>query len=195
MIGFLFVFYFLTTLIYIWEYCDFSSCGPWTRSLSPTWEHGKETEVERRAFVIRLIVMVTMSRLGLLLFFMCCSGLIFSSHCAGESLFDGFWDEGTKEDIDNSLPAVREVRDVEAEQEIDIQSEMLQRMADEEQLEVRSPLIGADALGKVKSGPLPHVMLQAFDTDGDGVLSPEERAKIDKKVRVLCSHLELLGSP
>ena len=34
-----------------------------------------------------------------------------------------------------------------------------------------------------KPGPVSHVMLQAFDENGDGVLSSSERAKINKNVR------------
>ncbi len=71
------------------------------------------------------------------------------------------------------------------QQEEENQLDMLKKLTVEEteagKLNLNNPLEPDSLLSGAKRGPMNHVMLQAFDTDGDGLLSGDELGKINKK--------------
>ena len=120
-----------------------------------------------------------MSRLLLFFLVLGCTTAYFSTLCAADSFLDGFWADDGKEEA-----AAPQTEKSEGDEEVNIQKEKLNRIADEQpKLEIRDPTADTTAnLENAKQGSLTHVMLQAFDLNGDGRLDAEERSKIDKKV-------------
>ncbi len=120
-----------------------------------------------------------MSRLLLFFLVLGCTTAYFSTLCAADSFLDGFWADDGKEEV-----AASQTEKSEGDEEVNIQKEKLNRIADEQpKLEIRDPTADTTAnLENAKQGSLTHVMLQAFDLNGDGRLDAEERSKIDKKV-------------
>jgi len=104
---------------------------------------------------------------------------LFVSQATGkEASLEHFWEVDSVAETGPSDPL-----SVRGGEDINIQREKLERLSEEGlEVKINHPLVNPLQKEEVKGAALTHVMLQAYDTDGNGYLSPEEMAKMDPKV-------------
>ncbi len=109
--------------------------------------------------------------------FVVLSCLLLAFAWAEEDEANGFWSEKAEDEAMGGEPQERS----EEEQQFDMFKKLTVEETEAGKLNLNNPLEPDSLLNGAKRGPMNHVMLQAFDTDGDGLLSQEELGKINKK--------------